>query len=124
MGEITAEELAARAGGHALPGDLVGKAGLESIAETLLAGQRGGRLTVLAPSGEIANTLSSTPARPGETVRLTLDLDLQRECEAALGERRGSVLVLDVREGAVLAMASAPGYDPNVFVAGGEWGRS
>ena len=122
VGEVTAEELAARAGGDALPGDLVGKAGLESIAETLLAGQRGGRLTVLAPSGEIANTLSSTPARPGETVRLTLDLDLQRECEAALGERRGSVLVLDVREGAVLAMASAPGYDPNVFVAGGDVG--
>ena len=122
VGEITSEELAARAGGDALPGDLVGKAGLESIAETLLAGQRGGRLTVLAPSGEIANTLSSTPARPGETVRLTLDLDLQRECEAALGERRGSVLVLDVREGAVLAMASAPGYDPNVFVAGGDVG--
>jgi penicillin-binding protein 2 len=103
-------------------GDSAGRAGLEAEMDDLLAGKRGGRLTVLAPSGEIASTLSSVPAQPGETVRLTLDLDLQRECEAALGERAGSVVVLNARDGAVLALASYPQYDPNVFVAGGDVG--
>ena len=103
-------------------GDSAGRAGLEAATDDLLAGHPGGRLTVLAPSGEIASTLSSAPARPGETVTLTLDLDLQRACEAALGERAGSVVVLDARDGAVLALASYPQYDPNTFVTGGDVG--
>ena len=103
-------------------GNSAGRAELEAATDDLLAGHPGGRLTVLAPSGEIASTLSSAPARPGETVTLTLDLDLQRACEAALGERAGSVVVLDARDGAVLALASYPQYDPNTFVGGGDVG--
>ncbi len=120
VGEVTPEELADRAKDGILAGDRIGKAGLEGAADALLAGQRGGRLTVLTPNGEIATTLSSVPPRAGETVRLTLDLDLQREVEAALGDRAGSVIVLDPQDGSIRALATAPRYDPNAFVSGGD----
>jgi penicillin-binding protein 2 len=118
VGEVTGAELQLRTKEGLLPGDRVGKAGVEVAADGWLAGQRGGRLTVLTPRGEIASTLSAIPARPGETVSLTLDLDLQHQAEAALGQRRGSVIVIDVVEGAIRALATFPRYDPGSFVSG------
>jgi penicillin-binding protein 2 len=119
VGEITAEELQQAPEQGFVPGDLVGRAGLEAATESALAGKRGGRLTVVQPSGEIAATLSSVPAGPGENVFTTLDLDLQAEAEAALGSRPGSVVVIDPRDGSVRALATFPRYDPNAFVSGG-----
>ncbi|MDQ3702811.1 MAG: protein phosphatase 2C domain-containing protein [Chloroflexota bacterium] len=118
VGEVTAAELAGRAKDGILAGDRVGKAGLEGAADALLAGQRGGRLTILTPNGEIATTLSSVPPRAGETVRLTLDLDLQRELEAALDGRAGSIVVLNPQDGSIRALATYPRYDPNAFTSG------
>lgn len=120
VGEVTAAELAGRAKDGILAGDRVGKAGLEGAADALLAGQRGGRLTILTPNGEIATTLSSVPPRAGETVRLTLDLDLQRELEAALDGRAGSIVVLNPQDGSIRALATYPRYDPNAFTSGGD----
>jgi cell division protein FtsI/penicillin-binding protein 2 len=91
VGEVTAEEVAALAKQGYVAGDTMGRAGVEAAAEALLAGQRGGRLTVLAPSGEVATTLSAIPPHAGEHVLLTLDLDVQHEAEAALGERLAEI---------------------------------
>lgn len=117
-GEVTAEELRELAKQGFLPGDTVGKTGVEAAADPLLSGQRGGRLTVVVPSGEVAVTLAAIPARQGETVQLTLDLDVQREAEAALGDRTGSIVVIDPRDGAIRALATFPRYDPNAFATG------
>jgi penicillin-binding protein 2 len=117
VGEAGAEEAAALAKAGYLPGDVLGKSGVEAAAEALLAGQRGGRLTVLTPNGEIATTLGALPARPGEHVQLALDLDVQRVAEAALGDRAGSVVVIDPRDGSVRALAAFPRYDPSVFIS-------
>ena len=118
VGEVSAEELDRSPEQGFVPGDVVGRAGVEAAAEAALAGKRGGRLTVVAPSGEIATTLSSVPAGPGENVVLTLDMDLQAEAEAALGPRPGSVVVVDPRDGAIRALATFPRYDPGAFVTG------
>jgi penicillin-binding protein 2 len=117
VGEVSAEELQVLASKGYLAGEMLGKTGVEAAGEDLLSGQRGGRLTTIQPNGDIAATLASVPPRPGETISLTIDLDLQREVEAILGQRQGSALVLDPRAGAVRVLASAPRYDPNAFVA-------
>jgi penicillin-binding protein 2 len=117
-GEVSDDDLKQLAGKGLLPGDEIGKAGVEAAAETTLGGQRGARLTVLAPSGEVASTLSAVPAKAGENLILTLDTNLQREAEAALGNRPGSIVVLDPVDGAIRALATYPRYDPNAFVTG------
>ena len=112
--EVQAEDLPK---GHQ-PGDRVGRTGLEAAAEKELAGERGGRLLIVEKDGTPAVTLAQRKARPGADVTLTLDLTIQRTAEAALGDKRGAVVVLDPKDGAVLAMASKPTFDPNEFILG------
>ena len=119
VGQVSGDELKELAPRGLLAGDSVGRAGIESASEALLAGQRGGRLTIVQPNGDHAETLATVPPRTGESVVLTIDLDVQRDVEAALGTRRGSAIVIDARSGAIRALASAPRYDPNVFTRDG-----
>ena len=119
LGEVTSEELQQSPDAGYVPGDTVGRAGVEAAAEPTLAGKRGGRLTVVEPSGQVAATLSGVPPVSGENVTLTLDLALQAEAEAALGSRPGSVIVIDPRDGAIRALATYPRYDPGAFASGG-----
>jgi len=112
-GPITAEELEKlRIKGYR-EGDVTGKSGLEFWGEQYLAGQRGGKLVVLSSSGAITATLANIPAKQSQSIYTTLDLDLQEIVEKALGARAGAVVVLDVANGDVLAMASHPAYDLN-----------
>lgn len=116
VGEVSADELAALGERGYEEGDRVGKQGIESWGETLLAGKKGGRLTVLSPDGGEVATLADIPAVQARSLYLTLDLPLQRICEEALGDRNGSMIVADVATGAVLAMAANPRFDPNAMV--------
>lgn len=93
----------------------VGAAGVELAAEAALAGQRGGRLYVIAPNGQIAANLAETPLQPSSTVYLTLDKNLQLYAQQAIAGFTGAVVVLERDTGRVLAMASSPEYDPNLF---------
>ena len=112
-GPITAEELdKLRAKGYR-EGDVTGKSGLEAWGEQYLAGQRGGKLVVLSPSGAITATLANIPAKQSQSIYTTLDADVQDIAEKALGARAGAVVVMDVSNGAVLAMVSHPAYDLN-----------
>ena len=139
IGEISAGELATRAAlGYSL-GDWIGKSGIERTGETTLRGADGalqvqvyadtapqpqmlmltgaGRETVSRdPRGRQIRTLGRRAAQPGDTLVLSLDLPMQQAAEAALGEYRGAVVVLDSTTGAVRAMISHPSFDPNVFV--------
>ena len=76
------------------------------------------------PLGRRVRVLEEVPDVPGDTLVLTLDRDLQEAAERALGDRSGAVVALDPRNGEVLALASRPAYDPNLFARGiqrGEW---
>jgi penicillin-binding protein 2 len=118
IGEVSADELSELSTRGYIAGDTIGKTGVEAAAEPVLAGQRGGRLTVITPEGNVAATIASVPPRAGETVALTLDLDWQRLAEAALGDHPGSVVIIDPTDGTIRALASNPRYDPNVFATG------
>ncbi|MGE5264523.1 MAG: penicillin-binding protein 2 [Acidobacteriota bacterium] len=113
VGQINADELDRQSVKGYREGDLIGKAGLEYWGESILAGQRGGRLVVLAPSGAITATLANIPAKQSQNIYTTLDVDAMDIVEKALGQRNGAAVVLDVSNGAVLAMVSHPAYDPN-----------
>jgi penicillin-binding protein 2 len=116
--EATPEELASLADRGYVAGDRVGRAGLERVAEKHLAGARGSRLDVLEPSGIVVTTLATVPPRHGGTVVTTLDLDLQRVAEAALGERLGSIVAIELPSGSIRAAATWPRYDPAAFETG------
>lgn len=97
-------------------GEWIGVAGVEASAEALLAGERGGRLSIVTPDGAVRRVLAERPARPGHDVYLTLDLALQRAAEAALGDQSGAIVGFDPASGALRALVSRPAFDPNVFV--------
>ncbi|MGB3509704.1 MAG: penicillin-binding protein 2 [Microcoleaceae cyanobacterium] len=113
LGEVTLEEL--KANPEYEMRMMVGRLGIEASANDRLAGKWGKRLIeVNAENREIGNLGEIIP-QGGKTVKLSLDLDLQRTAEQALGFRRGAVAALDVNTGEVLAMASYPRFNPNVF---------
>ncbi|RME12758.1 MAG: penicillin-binding protein 2 [Ardenticatenia bacterium] len=115
VGPISREELAALGERGYEEDDIVGKMGLEKAAEEWLAGKKGGRLAVLTPEGQEVATLADVPAQQSLSLHTSLDVELQQVAEAVLDGKRGSVVVLDVKTGRVLALASAPTFDPNAM---------
>src|SRR6266571_2005006 len=102
-------------------GATVGRAGIEEQYDTVLRGVDGRQCVYVDPAGTPVALAGYTPPLPGTSLRLTLDLGLQRHVDAALvaalrqGGSQGAAVVLDPRNGEVLAMASRPSYDDNVF---------
>jgi penicillin-binding protein 2 len=113
VGQINADELAKMQTKGYREGDLIGKAGLELWGESYLAGQHGGKLVVLSPSGTISATLADVPSKQSQNIYTTLDVDVQTIAENALGAHMGAVVVMDISNGNILAMASHPTWDPN-----------
>ena len=122
VGEVTGEELERPRFRSYEQGMVVGKEGMEREYEEVLQGSRGVRYVEVDALGRIVGSfrgVSRTPARRGEDLRLNLDLDLQRWIHRIFPDSmQGSVVALDARDGGVLALYSAPGYDPNAFVGG------
>ncbi|MDY7040839.1 MAG: NTF2-like N-terminal transpeptidase domain-containing protein, partial [Chloroflexota bacterium] len=118
LGAIPAEELSDwQALGYS--GDeLVGRSGLERWGEPYLAGERGGTLSVVTPGGDVVAILKDRPAAASRSVYSTLDREFQHQVEELLGQRPGAVVVMDSHSGQVLAMASYPRFDSNLFVGG------
>lgn len=116
VGPISAEELAQVYGEGYREGEYLGRAGLERAAEKYLAGMRGGRLVVLSRSGQELATIKQQAAQQSQSIYSTIDLDLQTFVDGALGNRRGSIIVMDVQTGNILAMASHPNFDPNTLL--------
>lgn len=104
---------------HRLP-DYVGKTGIEFGFDEELRGEAGAKGILVNNIGYRISEETWLPAEPGKNVALTLDLDLQKAAEKALmgndPDTRGAAVVLDCRTGDILAMASAPAYDLNMFV--------
>lgn len=96
----------------------IGKLGVEQAYEAVLHGKAGLQQVETTAKGRALRVLGRTPPVAGENLYLTLDLRLQAAAEGALGGQRGSVVAIDPKTGEVLAFASTPGYDPNLFVNG------
>ena len=109
------EEMIAQSHSHYRPGDIAGKSGIERQYDQILAGQDGMQRVIVNSRGQEMGSMTTVEARPGNDLRLTIDLDLQMAAEAALGDREGAVVALDRRTGEVLALVSHPDFDPNDF---------
>lgn len=145
VGRISREELEAKQGTPDAPREIakpyqpdsdIGKSGVEQTYEDELRGVPGRRVLEIDARNRPVRTVEYTPPRPGNDIQLTVDLDLQLMAERALAEQlgairggrtrdgkkvqapAGSIVVLDPRNGGVLAMASYPTYDPEEFVNG------
>jgi penicillin-binding protein 2 len=103
----------------------VGIYGFEAWGEEILAGKHGGRLTLVTGDGTFVELLSESSPVPGRAIYLTIDRDFQEQVQQIIGKRKGAIVVLDANTGAILALASGPGFDSNVFTGpAGEVGRS
>jgi penicillin-binding protein 2 len=98
--------------------DYIGKLGVEQSFESQLHGITGVEEMETSAGGRAVRRLASTPASPGSTVQLSIDIKLQKLIEDMFGERRGALVAIDPRNGEVLAFVSKPTFDPNLFVEG------
>jgi len=120
VGSISEDEYASlRPRGYIL-NDQVGKAGIEADYEDVLRGKPGKELAEVDASGRQLDVLDARAAQPGQSVFLTIDLELQRKVTDALREYMGTsdnatAVVMDVHTGEILSMVSLPGYDNNLF---------
>jgi penicillin-binding protein 2 len=118
VGEVNESQLAKIADGSLQQGDIVGKTGVEREYDEILRGRRGWRLQTVNSLGRPFG--ASQPGRDptdGLPLHLTIDKRLQRKLVEALADEVGSGIFMDPHTGEVLALASTPGYDPNVFTA-------
>ncbi|MEO6965604.1 MAG: penicillin-binding protein 2, partial [Acidobacteriaceae bacterium] len=97
------------------PGDVVGRAGVEQSYDSILRGQDGSRDVIVDSRGRELGALGIEPAVPGKPLKLTIDLDVQKAAEEAMGQREGAVVAIDPHTGGILAMVSRPTFDPNQF---------
>jgi penicillin-binding protein 2 len=120
VGPISAEEYAALKDDGYILNDQLGKTGIELVYEDILRGEPGKELAEVDASGREQDVLDSLPSEPGQSVVLTIDLELQQKTAEILNQFRGAsdtavAVVMDVRTGEVLAMVSLPTYDNNLF---------
>ncbi|MDC0315611.1 penicillin-binding protein 2 [Synechococcus sp. AH-551-G15] len=96
--------------------DRIGRIGVEAAYESHLRGKWGGQMLEVNAMGEVQRHLGDRPSVAGKDLTLTLDLDLQKTAEQALADKPGGAIVaMDPRNGAILALASNPNFDPNFF---------
>lgn len=98
--------------------EYIGKLGVEQSFESQLHGVTGVEEIETSAGGRAVRKLASSPATPGNTVRLSIDIKLQKLIEDLYGDRRGALVALDPKTGEVLALVSKPTFDPNLFVEG------
>ncbi|MDR1967118.1 MAG: penicillin-binding protein 2 [Burkholderiaceae bacterium] len=98
--------------------EYIGKLGVEGSYESVLHGTTGYEQMETTPGGRAVRRLSSHPATSGESIRLSIDINLQQLIEQMYGERRGALVAIDPRNGEVLALVSKPTFDPNLFIDG------
>lgn len=132
VGEVSAYEIEQGLFKNITQGSLVGKGGLEKTYDKYLRGEDGAFMEEVDVAGNVVKHYDSVQPIPGKNLKLTIDYELQRELEAftdkhlaflrssgiAPGARAAAVVAIDPRNGAVRAMVSRPGYDPNWFVHG------
>ncbi len=115
VGEVSDDDLNQARYAMYEPGQIVGKAGVEATYDQILRGQDGSRDVEVDSHGREVAYVRTQHATPGQDLKLTIDIDIQRAAELALGEANGAVVAMDPRNGEILALVSHPNYDPNAF---------
>ncbi|WPC42887.1 penicillin-binding transpeptidase domain-containing protein [Clostridium sp. JS66] len=124
--------------GYDVSTDYIGQSGIEGAFEDRLKGSKGGEIAKLNKQGRKIEELGKRDPYPGQTIQLTIDKDIQKATEDALDQKmkelrenpsqgssytanatRGAAVAIDVNTGAVIALVSRPGFDPNAFAAPG-----
>ncbi|MBU3145577.1 penicillin-binding transpeptidase domain-containing protein [Clostridium sp. CF012] len=124
--------------GYDISSDYIGTSGIEAAYEEVLRGTKGQESIAVNKQGRKVSTLGEIETYPGQTIQLNIDKNMQYAAEKSLdavmlnlqkqgvskdvnttNANRGAVVVLDVNTGKVLALASRPGYDPNLFAVSG-----
>ena len=101
--------------GRYRPGDLAGQSGIERMLDELLRGRDGGEQVEVDVAGRPLRVLERRAPQPGADVTTTFDRRIQEAAERALGDAAGAVVVMDPRNGDLLALASTPAFDPALF---------
>ena len=115
VGELSEDDLNKPQYAYYEPGDVVGKAGVEATYDEVLRGKDGSMDVIVDSHGREVGRRGIQQETPGQDLKLTIDNDIQRAAELALGEANGAVIAMDPRNGEILAMVSHPSYDPNAF---------
>lgn len=115
---INAEELEARKGQNYNQNSVLGKAGLEKLYEEKLRGIDGAEIYITDKLGKKKSTIASREVKNGNDVIVTIDNSLQTLLYNQLEKDKGTSVAMNPNTGEVLALVSAPGYDPNDFVMG------
>ena len=101
-----------------VPGLKVGKTGLEKTFEKILIGTNGIQRYEVNAYGKRINQIDHEDGIKGNTIELTIDSEIQKFCNELLGERAGSISVMDIYTGEIIAMHSSPSFNPNLFSFG------
>jgi penicillin-binding protein 2 len=117
-GEISPEELKKDANGSSSVGDIIGKDGLEKYLDQYLKGKSGAEQVEVNVLGKEVKIIGKIDPVSGYNVVLAIDSFLQKIAWDALKDKPGSVVVMDPRDGAILALVSSPSFDPNLFNGG------
>lgn len=118
LGEINSDELKSSKYSALKPGDYIGKFGIEKAFESFLRGKRGGRQVEVNVMGQVVGVLKTVEAQAGNNIYLTIDHILQQQAETLLKDAAGAVVAMDPGTGHILALASSPPFDQNLFVNG------
>ena len=103
------------------PGDIIGKGGLEQYYDEYLRGRPGYRKVIVDSRGRVQAEVEKVDPQSGQDLVTTIDLDVQNKAEYQLANsatKRGTIIAMDPNNGEMIAMASAPSFDPNIFVRG------
>ncbi|HKN83610.1 MAG TPA: penicillin-binding protein 2 [Pyrinomonadaceae bacterium] len=120
VGEISPEQLKQQSykDKGLKPGDIIGQSGIEQVYDDYLRGRDGYREVVVDSRGRIQDELETVPPTPGRDLVTTIDLDIQNAAEEQLKNsvtKRGVIISMDPNNGEILALASYPTFDPNLF---------
>lgn len=121
VGEISPKQLESEKYEGFSAGDIIGKGGLEEYYDEFLRGRPGYRKVIVDSRGRLQSEIDRVEPQAGQDLITTIDLDIQFAAEKQLEDsvtKRGTIIATDPQTGEILAMASAPAYDPNIFVQG------
>lgn len=118
LGEISEKELISGRYPNNNPGDLVGRSGVERKWQSFLHGMQGGEQVEVDAAGRQIRSISRRPPISGSSISLTIDKDLQLLAEEQLKGKKGAIVAMDPNDGKILALASSPSFDPNLFTTG------
>lgn len=119
IGEISKSQLAKDTTHYYKSGDYIGISGVERSYEPILRGKRGVNYKIVDVQGVIKGSFQNgkydTLAEPGQSITLTINLELQKYAEKLMAGKVGSMVAIDPSTGEILAMVSSPTYDPNLL---------